>query len=242
MLFGHDEGKNLKQLCNGEKDVICPEMGGTGGSGLPEARQNINYIGTNPITKPGDDTPANWVALGTGVAYFDGSGKLNKQPTAYGFVKNIVVGTIVYQTFYSMNGNSPVWNRSGNSSGWYSSSANWVKQLDETNGIQMKKVWENASLESSFSNQTLSLALQTGEYVKVEFCMDVTQQRVFGEIICEVGKTADFSGVIAQGSATTFVGRQVAVTTSGVTISGSKTSASNSNLIPYRIYTIKGVS
>lgn len=30
MLFGHDEGKNLKQLCNGIKDLICVKMGGTG--------------------------------------------------------------------------------------------------------------------------------------------------------------------------------------------------------------------
>lgn len=30
MLFGHDEGKNLKQLCNGKDDVVCVEMGGTG--------------------------------------------------------------------------------------------------------------------------------------------------------------------------------------------------------------------
>lgn len=30
MLFGHDEGKNLKQLCDGEKDVVCIQMGGTG--------------------------------------------------------------------------------------------------------------------------------------------------------------------------------------------------------------------
>jgi len=30
MLFGHDEGKNIKQLCDGDIDAICREMGGTG--------------------------------------------------------------------------------------------------------------------------------------------------------------------------------------------------------------------
>lgn len=30
MLFGHDEGKNLVQLCDGSNDIICRQMGGTG--------------------------------------------------------------------------------------------------------------------------------------------------------------------------------------------------------------------
>ena len=41
MLFGHDEGKNLKQLCDGEKDVICIAMGGTGADNAADARKNL---------------------------------------------------------------------------------------------------------------------------------------------------------------------------------------------------------
>lgn len=41
MLYGHDEGKNLKQLCNGEKDVICIEKGGTGADNAEDAREKL---------------------------------------------------------------------------------------------------------------------------------------------------------------------------------------------------------
>lgn len=41
MLFGHDEGKNIKQLCDGTKDVVCIKMGGTGGKTLAEAQNNL---------------------------------------------------------------------------------------------------------------------------------------------------------------------------------------------------------
>lgn len=58
MLFGHDEGKNLKQLCDGLKDLICIAMGGTGADNPEDARKNlgIGAVATEnvlPIEKGG---------------------------------------------------------------------------------------------------------------------------------------------------------------------------------------------
>lgn len=130
--------------------------GGTNANNAADARQNLNYIGVNPIASIEEDTPTNWAALGTGVAYINVDGLLNNQPYTYGFLENRVHNGLISQTFYPMNGNSPVWHRSGNSSGWYAGSANWVKSLDENNGIQIKKLWENASPSSSFAAQAIN--------------------------------------------------------------------------------------
>ena len=47
MLFGHDEGKNIVQLCDGNKDVVCIEKGGTGADNPEDARTNI--LEGNPL-------------------------------------------------------------------------------------------------------------------------------------------------------------------------------------------------
>lgn len=113
--------------------VVPINRGGTGANNAELARQNINYLGEEPIKSTTNDTPAKWAALGTGIAYYHTSGLLNNQPTANGIVYNLVAGKLVFQVFNSINGRSPTWCRSGNSSGWYPNSQNWVKALDEIN-------------------------------------------------------------------------------------------------------------
>ena len=111
------------------------EFGGTNSKSLPEARQNLNFIGVDPITSAANDTPANWAALGTGYASFS-SNVLNNQPYQYGIVENVVTGIWVTQKFISLRGYSEVWYRSGNiNSGWYAGSENWVKTIG-TNSIE----------------------------------------------------------------------------------------------------------
>ena len=132
------------------------EFGGTHSKSLPEARQNINFIGLNPIASVGDDTPANWAALGTGTAQYNTNGLITDQPSTYATVENIVVGDGNVIQIWHKQGTAPnpVYYRVGYPVGWRHS---WVKMLDETNGIQIKKLWENASPTSAFDNQTINI-------------------------------------------------------------------------------------
>lgn len=214
-------------------------------------RQKLNYIGTNPITSTADDTPVNWAALGTGVAYFNGSGKLNNQPTTYGFVENIVAGNLVYQTFYSMNGNSSVWHRSGGAaSGWYPNSANWVKSLDENNGIQMKELWQNASPTSNFAAQSTDINLSGYDAVLIK-CRTSTGSTETASYIGFVGENILMNHVynLTNSSVPGDCVRKATITTSEITYTVGQSKdhtdtaavARANMMIPYVVYGIKGV-
>lgn len=115
-------------------NAVPIEHGGTGSTTVEKARQNLNYIGLNPITTPEEDIPENWINLGTGVAFINGDGQLNNQPVAWGYLENYTSGSYIFQTLHSLNGNSTVWKRSGTKDKWYSGSENWVKEFDEKGG------------------------------------------------------------------------------------------------------------
>lgn len=120
-------------------------------------RQKINFIGTNPIASVEDDTPANWAARGSGIAFFNDEGMpLVDQPHRYLVIHNMVVdGNQVHQIAFQQRVGG-IWHRGGNpTQGW---SGTWRKLLDETNGIQMKKLWQNASPSSTFGAQTLTIS------------------------------------------------------------------------------------
>ena len=114
-------------------------------------RQKLNFIGINPIASVAEDTVANWLALGTGIASYDTAGLLINQPQQYGTVFNMVSGNNVRQMWFNLAGGN-VYHRGGNQNGW---NHTWRKMLDETNGIQMVKLWENASPTSDFVSQNI---------------------------------------------------------------------------------------
>ena len=238
-----------------ENGVIPIKNGGTGANNAAIARQNINFIGVNPIASIEEDTPANWAALGTGVAYINKAGMLANQPSTYGFVENRVYNKLISQTFYSRNGNRPLWHRSGTESDWYTYSATgatWVKSLDENSGIQIKKLWENASPTSSFGAQDVSLDLS-----KYDMVLIITRSSAGNAIskthICKKGYTERlimFEEIETSSKNVYIRGRQVTISETGVVIgSGTNRNITGTSLasggdgfvIPVTIYGIKGV-
>ena len=177
------------------------------------------------------DTPTNWAKVGMGMAYFSTEGVLANQPMKYGWLLNHTAGSsIVAQQFIGLDGNSPVWYRSGNASGWYPGSKNWVRSLDEKNGVQIKKVWQNASPTSAFGNQKLDVDLSGYSFAMILFKLDANG-RVAPPSIVPIGQPA----VNAYGNSTRFF----LVHTQDITFDSVGPSASV--MIPYQIYGMKGV-
>lgn len=140
-------------------EVVPIEKGGTNAQTSAEARQNINFIGRNPIASLEEDTTATWAAFGTGVAFVDVNGVITNMPNpAGGFIFNQITDGLVHQVWYGMNGSAmTVRYRAGNSNGWYPGTEHWVKGLTENNGAQIKKLWQNAKPTSAFGKQTISI-------------------------------------------------------------------------------------
>lgn len=103
-------------------------------------RQGLCFLGHNPHGSIDNDTTANWLALGSGWCYITASGYINNQPHDYGFIENIVNnGVLVSQVWHSMDGRGTTYHRSGNASGWYANTADWVQVVDKNNVF--KKIW-----------------------------------------------------------------------------------------------------
>lgn len=116
------------------------------------------------------DTPTNWGTAGPGMAYISTEGILANQPMKYGWLMNYTAGgSVVAQQFIGLDGNSPVYYRSGNASGWYPGSKSWVRSLDEKNGVQIEKVWTNPSPGSDFPEQTIKLNVTDVSFILVVF-------------------------------------------------------------------------
>lgn len=70
------------------KNLVTIGQGGTGAASAASARQNINYIGANPITSTTNDTYTMWSSLGSGIALFNTLECLTGQPSQYGILFN----------------------------------------------------------------------------------------------------------------------------------------------------------
>lgn len=230
-------------------EIVPIEKGGTNAQTSAEARQNINFIGTNSIASVAEDTTANWAALGTGVAYISGNDKVSNQPYTYGFIENHVYGSVVRQIWYSQSIQGNMYMRAGIASGWYTP---WIKVLNENNGIQFEKAWENASPTSDFEEQVITLDNASDyDLLVVVFRQTTTSNYKHYEFAKKGDSTA--AQMLMNTGATTaniqFIGRTVLFNNNSVSISDctvklfiSSTSSTNNNyLLPYEIYGIKGV-
>lgn len=219
-----------------EENKVQPlNKGGTGKTTRAAAMNYMQYIPSSALSflkgNGAGDTTANWVTAGTGLAYISTEGLLENQPMKYGWLYNFTSGSvIVAQQFIGLDGNSPVWYRSGNASGWYPGSKNWVRSLDEKNGVQIKKLWQNASPTSAFGNQTITLDLSSYDLVIILFKLD-SNGRVTSPAITPVGHP----GFSAYGNNA----RYFLVHTNDIQFDS--VSPSSAVMIPYQIYGMKGV-
>lgn len=217
--------------------------GGTNANNAADARQNLNYIGVNPIASIEEDTPANWVALGTGVASYNLTGQLTDQPAQWGFIFNMVNGNDVRQMWFTLAGGD-VYHRGGNANGWEHT---WRKILDENSGIQIIKLWKNASPTSSFAAQRISLDLSEYTHTIVLGKLSATTQAkdIFMTPVGETGMINFSYGAGAAGAASYY--RAFNTSASGIEFTGgnfaytSVDKTDNAAAIPYIIYGIKGV-
>lgn len=236
---------------NGERPINADNLNHMD-DGIAEA---FRYLGANPIASVENDTPANWKELGLGHAYIQTAGLLNNQPATYGMIINKIAGKYIYQKFISYTSGSvgQVWERTGGSESWFNN-GNWIKLLNENNGIQIKKLWENASPTSTFSAQTISLTIGSTSKALIVYAVkyyngssEVTGYKI--EII-DVGKCGVLENASMANSTSYYVNnkqRSADVKTSGVSFGNGYVTRvtmapimDNNGCIPIAIYEIKG--
>lgn len=106
-------------------------QGGTGATNRKSAMLNLAFLGANVIASPDEDTVANWIALGTGYAWFSTNGLITDQPSQYGLVISYAHNSEVFQ-IWNAQPNGPMYTRSCNASGWATS---WKRVFDSSQSI-----------------------------------------------------------------------------------------------------------
>lgn len=117
-------------------------------------------------------------------------------------------------------------------------------------GIQIKKLWENASPTSSFAAQTVSLDLSGYDRVAITYIASTLLSDSYS-IDADVGKVTQMTALTSASNASVvYVSRVATVTKTGINFdygygksiySTTAASPGNSNVIPIAIYGIKGV-
>lgn len=170
-LSGTVAGQLEARIAAEEAKVQPLDKGGTGKTTRAAAMNNLQYIPFRDLSfltgNGGGDTTANWVKAGTGLTYISTEGLLENQPMKFGWLYNYTSGSvIVAQQFIGLDGNSPVWYRSGNASGWYAGSKDWVRILDEkTTGVFYEQHFNSIAIPAATSRELASLTLPAGTYV-----------------------------------------------------------------------------
>ena len=128
---------------------------------------------------------------------------------------------------------------------------NYEKELELLGGISKKLLWQNASPESTFANQTVDMNLSEYDFVDIFYIENRGGTYEHHERI-RVGKNGALdaeSGIKATTASTFHVVRNVTTTTNGVQFgpggykyTGSSAYTENNNYsVPTAVYGIKGV-
>ena len=132
--------------------------GGVAANTTSYFHSGIAVQSSNTITSTSADTTANWGSKNVGVHWYTNAGQLINQPSQWGYLWNIGMGTEVHQLWMEQSSGS-IWHRGGNSSGWNGS---WRRMLDSENlglyftrrvvdsgvsGIWDWRQWDNGMVE-----------------------------------------------------------------------------------------------
>lgn len=140
------------------KDPITIAQGGTGAATRVDAANNLLKIGTDPVTSTANDTVAKWAELGNGFAWYDTSGYLIDQPSAYGTLLNLnAIGSEVSQLWFTAPSGA-VYHRGANASGW---NGTWIRFYDTVNKPTPEEIGA-VPLSGAVMQGTLTLAETDG--------------------------------------------------------------------------------
>ena len=116
------EGGNTRQTrsltgsSEAETASVLPiPSGGTGAETRRGALDNLAFLGVNPTTADGDTREA-WAAMGTGYAWYNATGRLQGQPSQWGFLVSLANGNELDQLFVASGGTLNLYLRKANAS------------------------------------------------------------------------------------------------------------------------------
>ena len=137
--------------------------------GKAASNHGHNYLsvkGNNTINSTANDTTAKWGAQGNSVHWYTEAGKLNSQPSQWGYLVNIGQSSEVHQIWMAQAGGDLA-HRGGNSSGWNGS---WKTILDSSN----YSTWAAAKSHThtnlttkTVSSGTLTLGTELYQYAAI---------------------------------------------------------------------------
>lgn len=210
-------------------------QGGTGKNNRIDAFSNLADYGS--VTESAaNDIPGVWGEKGSGVhSFYSSSGGGGGTIDAI-YDDSTIYNWVTYRSFspeavtqFRITGAGNCYTRFGYAkrSVW---STPWTQLLTTSDGIQIVKLWENASPTSAFANQTLTLDFSSYDLIIILFNLDSNERSVSPAIV-PVG----YPGASAfQNSVRTFLLHTNDINFDSV-------SPSSAVMIPYVIYGVKGV-
>lgn len=214
-------------------------QGGTGKDNRADAFSNLADYGS--VTEPvASDIPGVWGDKGSGVHSFVG-GSGSGGSSIEGLVSNsIIYNWVTYRssggsfspeavTQFRITNTGQCYTRFGYTrrTVW---STPWTQLLTTSDGVQIVKLWENASPTSAFANQTLTLDFSSYDLMVILFNLDSNNRSVSPAII-PIGHPG---ASVFQNNVRTFLSYTDSVKFDTV-------SPSSAVMIPYVIYGVKGV-
>ena len=234
------------------KDIIPIEEGGTGGTTRLEAIKNLLSLGSNPVVA--NDSPSDWIALGSGYAYFNSDSEVINKPFSFGLMVQEVLGTIVIQRWYSQSSGDSFY-RQGNVNGWNGSAsvtgeAAWKRMLDGTNGFQKTVIWESEDTVNPFEPEKILVNLSSYDEVEIEFKYG-TSNNGFDRVTLRKGSAGrmfafmniinDIPLILCSRLATVYNDGIIFDNCYAKNVGTSAVSVENGYVLPFRIYGIRGI-